>query len=228
MAGWSLKKGSITEFSVNEDRIWSLFNYVFSDSCRKRNTYKFGLIKSIIDNAFNGKDSDDGILYTYDEIFGHFAKNYWNLVAKYDLKQMRKDGRSDTSKIERIIKESISANSVLGLLEFDDIPDEEKESIVKKVTLECKRCVVGALYEDFDGIVYAFDLKGYGIILNHSVHEFILKYKMELERLNYYSWARFLEQVNSDNALIRVLEKLELATPRRNDLSVYREILSGR
>jgi len=39
MAGWDLKYGSIKEFYINDDRIWSLFNYVFSDSCRKRNTY---------------------------------------------------------------------------------------------------------------------------------------------------------------------------------------------
>ena len=55
MAGWNLKCGSITEYYPNEDGIWSLFNYVFSDSSRKRNTYKFGLIKSLLDNAFNGK-----------------------------------------------------------------------------------------------------------------------------------------------------------------------------
>lgn len=54
---------------------------------------------------------------------------------------------------------------------------------------------------------------------------FILKYKAELERLNYYSWAKFLEQINDDNALIRVIEKLELATPRRDNLSIYRELL---
>ena len=46
MAGWNLKSGSITEYDVSEDRIWSLFNYVFSKSSRKRNTYKFGLVKS--------------------------------------------------------------------------------------------------------------------------------------------------------------------------------------
>ena len=50
-------------------------------------------------------------------------------------------------------------------------------------------------------------------------------HKAELEKLNYYSWAKFLEQVNDDNSLIRVIDKLELATPRRENLSVYREIL---
>ena len=47
----------------------------------------------------------------------------------------------------------------------------------------------------------------------------------ELEKLNYYAWARFLEQINDDNVLMRVIDKLELATPKREDLSVYREIL---
>ena len=30
MAGWDLKNGSITEYNVSEDRIWSLFNYVLN------------------------------------------------------------------------------------------------------------------------------------------------------------------------------------------------------
>lgn len=41
MAGWDLKSGSITEYEVSEDRIWSLFNYVFSDSSRKRYYYSW-------------------------------------------------------------------------------------------------------------------------------------------------------------------------------------------
>ena len=38
MSGWNLKQGDITEYVVSEDRIWSLFNYVFSDASRKRNS----------------------------------------------------------------------------------------------------------------------------------------------------------------------------------------------
>lgn len=82
MAGWDLKSGSITEYNVEEDRLWSLFNFVFSDSSRKRNTYKFGLIKSLLDNVFNGQKTAEGIFYTYEELFSRFAENYWNLVIK--------------------------------------------------------------------------------------------------------------------------------------------------
>lgn len=225
MAGWDLKSGNITEYSPSEDRIWSLFNFVFSDASRKRNSYKFGLIKSLLDSLFSGIETDNGIFYTYEQLFARFAENYWNLVVKYDLRQMRRDGKSELSKVETIIKNAVAFNTTLALLEFEVISEVEKRNIIKKVTSECKKCVVGALYEDFDGVLYSFDLKEEGITLNYVVYEFMLKHKSELEKLNYYSWARFLEQVNDDNSLIRVIDKLELATPKREDLSVYREIL---
>lgn len=225
MAGWALKNGLITEYNVSEDRIWFLFNYVFSDSSRKRNTYKFGLVKSLLDNVFNRKNTEDGIKYTYEELFSRFAENYWNLVIKYDLRQMRKDGKSIYSKVETILMSAVTENPTLALLEFETIDESTKSSIIKKVTSECKKCVVGALYNDFEGIIYSFDLKDDGIKLNYCVYEFMLKYKAELERLNYYSWAHFLEQINDDNALVRIIDKLKLSMPRRENLSVYREIL---
>lgn len=198
---------------------------MFSDSSRKRNTYKFGLIKALLDNVFNGQNTGPGIKYTYEELFSRFAENYWNLVIKYDLRQMRKDGKSIYSKVESIFMATVIENPTLALLEFEAIDEKTKTRIIKKVATECKKCVIGALYEDFDGIIYSFDLKSDGIVLNHCVYEFIMKYKAELERLNYYSWARFLEQINDDNALIRVIDKLELSTPKRENLSIYREIL---
>jgi len=226
MAGWDLKKGIITQNDLTEDHIWSLFNFVFSDACRKRNTYKYGLIKSILDNVFNGIIQQNGDVYfPYRDIFAKFSENYWNLVVKYDLRQMRKDGKSVFSKIEQILKDVVADNDVLEKLEYDSIDERTKRLLVYKVTLECKRFVIGALYNDFDGVIYSFDLSGEGIYLNHSVYAFILKYKMEIEKLNYYSWARFLEQINDDDALIRVIDKLELSTPCRNDLSVYRVLL---
>jgi hypothetical protein len=225
MAGWNLKNGLITDFKPNEQKIWSLFNFVFSDSSPKRNSYKFGLIKSLLDNAFNVQECNEGCFLTYTQIFSRFAENYWNLVVKYNLRQMRADGKSSISKIEQIFQDAIKEESVLTTLEFDSLDEKTRSEIIKKVTKECKQYVVGALYSDFDGVIYSFDLKEKGIILNKVICDFMLKYKSELERLNYYSWAKFLEKVNSDNALVRLLDKLDSATPKRNDLSIYREIL---
>ncbi len=225
MAGWNLKVGSITEYTVSEDRIWSLFNFVFSDACKKRNTYKFGLIKSLLDSLFSGEMTGQGVRYSYEELFGRFAYNYWNLVVKYELRQMRKDGKSEFSKVELILKDVIKETDILTNLEFESLDVDIKNKIIIHVTAECKRFVIGALYDDFDGIIYSFNLKEDGIVLNPRVYDFMLKYKAELEKLNYYAWARFLEQINDDNVLVRVIDKLELATPKRENLSVYREIL---
>lgn len=225
MAGWDLKSGSRTKDDLDEEYIWSLFNYVFSDESRKRNTYKFGLIKAILDNIFSGESKEQGIYYTYEQLFAKFAENYWNLVVKYHLRQMRRDGKSEYSKIEKIFREAITENPVLSILEFASIEEAKRKTIIKMVAQECKKNVVGALYNDFEGTIYSFDLKENGLTLNPCIYDFILKYKYELEKLNYYSWARMLEQINKDDVLIRVIDKLELSTPRRDNLSVYREIL---
>ena len=225
MAGWDLKYGPIKEYNLSDDRIWSLFNYVFSDSSRKRNTYKFGLIKALLDSVFSGKKTSMGIFYSYEDLFARFTENYWNLIIKYDLRQMRSAGNSVLSKIETILKDAATKNGILSELEFSAVDKIERNKIIKAVTTECKKYVVGALYEDFDGNIYDFDLNGEGLTLSYCFYGFMLKYKAELERLNYYSWARFLETVNRDNLVVGMIEKLELATPRRNDLSIYRDIL---
>lgn len=225
MAGWNLKNGTITDFNPDEQKIWSLFNYVFSDSCSKRNTYKFGFIKSLLDNTFNVQEVSEGCFLTYSQIFSKFTENYWNLVVKYNLRQMRADKNNSISKIEQILQEVIKNEYVLTSLDFDALNETTRSYLIKKVISECKKYVIGALYSDFEGVIYSFDLKSNGIILNKSICDFMLKYKSELERLNYYAWAKFLENVNTDNALVRVLDKLDSATPRRRDLTLYREIL---
>ncbi len=224
MPGWNLKEGILTEEKVSEDEYWSLFNFVFSDACRKTNTYKFGLIKSICDQVYDLYDKGQGLYLSYEKLFAKFAENYWNLVNRYRLKQMSYNGKSEYSKIELIIKDAVKLYEIPENISFQSLSDEDRKKVTKTVTSECKKCVVGALYNDFEGKLYAFNLRGSGLFLSYGAYRFISKYKMEIERLNYYAWARFLEKVN-DDALVRVLEKLELATPQRKDLSMYRDIL---
>ena len=226
MPGWNLKSGILIEDNVSEDEFWSLFNYVFSDACKKTNTYKFGLIKSICDQVYDLSETRNrGYFLSYNKLFLKFTENYWNLVNKYGLKQMSYNGKSEYSKIELIIMKSVEGYSIPESVGFLSVSEEDRKKITRVVTTDCKRCVIGALYNDFEGKLYAFDLRDEGIYLSTSAYKFISKYKMEIEKLNYYAWARFLEKVNDDEALIRVLEKLDLSTPRRKDLSIYREIL---
>lgn len=225
MSGWDLKAGVLTKEKVSEDEFWSLFNFVFSDACKKTNTYKFGLIKSICDQVYDLYESDMGFFLSYVKIFSKFAENYWNLVNKYHLRQMSYNGKSEYSKLERILMEAVAAYEIPENVIFESIDEIQRNRITSTVTTECKKCVIGALYNDFEGKLYAFDLRGDGIYLSQDAYGFISKFKMEIERLNYYSWARFLERINDGNALVHVLEKLDLATPQRRDLSLYRDIL---
>ena len=225
LPGWNLKEGVLTESKVSDDEFWSLFNYVFSDACKKTNTYKFGLIKSICDQIYDVHNDGNVFFLSYEKIFSKFTENYWNLVNKYKLKQMSYNGKSEYSKIEMIIKTAAEHYEIPESVGFQSLSEQDRNKIIKSVTAECKRYVIGALYNDFEGKLYAFNLRGDGIFLGADSCRFISKYKMEIEKLNYYSWARFLEQVNDDEALIRVLEKLDLATPHRKDLSMYRDIL---
>lgn len=225
MAGWNLKRGVLSSEKIFEEKYWSLFNYVFSNSCSKRNTYKYGLIKSILDNLFNFQKFEDYYYISYYNIFSKFAENYWNLVLKHKLRQMRPDGRSFYSAVETILNNAVSDKPILSTLEFEAVYDEDKKIIIQKISAECKKYVIGALYTDFEGVLYGFDLKGDGLKFNCYAYDFLLKYKTEIESLNYYSWAKFLESVNEEHLLVGVLNKLELSTPQRSDLSIYREIL---
>ena len=226
-AGWKLQRADYLQKHLSEDEIWYRVNYFYSNNSKKRNTYKFGLVKAILDSVFTMYYLDGGYYLSYERLFEKFAHNYWNLVTKYQLKQMRKDGRSEESAIEQILMKHKNEKFSDVSVDFDSISIDDKMKIVTLVKNQCKRYALGALYEDFCGDIYSFDLKGEGIYLNPIFYEFFCKYKVEIEKINYYEWAKFLETVNSEEALIRVIDKLELATPKREDLSVYRQILEN-
>lgn len=94
MPGWNLKNRELNNVIISEDEYWSLFIFVFSDACMKRNTYKLGLIKSIMDNLFNCVIEDKDALYrlSYENIFEKFTINYWNWVEWQDGRGYQHDG----------------------------------------------------------------------------------------------------------------------------------------
>ena len=55
---------------------------------------------------------------------------------------MRKDGKSEFSKIELIFKDVIKENNIFINLEFESLGADIKNKIIKQVTVECKRFVL--------------------------------------------------------------------------------------
>ena len=124
-----------------------------------------------------------------------------------------------------IINECLDLYPFVKDAPFDLMNKEIQNNLLKTVSRKCSKNVVGALCADFEGLLYGFNSDEKVIVLNPSAYVFLIKHKSELEKLNYYSWARFLEKYNSDNQIVKVLEKLDLSTPKRSDLSIYRVIL---
>ena len=222
---WNSKSGSLNLSSISDDEYWSLFNFVFSESCHKTSTYKFALLKSILDNLLNNTPVENGQLIFYSDLFAKFAESFWNLVVKYHLHQQKPTAEGKTSKIEQIFGEAVKTNPVLENLEFASIEENTKSKLIQKVQAECKKYVLGALYDDFGGKLYSFDQNVNFITISQSAYGFLLKYKIEIEKLNYYAWAKFLEKINEENVLFHLLSKLELSLPKRTPLEIYRDIL---
>lgn len=223
--GWNLKEGTLSHNNVAVDSYWAYFNYVFSDACRKTTTYKFGLIKAILDNLFSAELTSRGMEISYERLFSKFAENYWNLIAKYNLNQLRKNGKNSVSKIERAILNVKEKQQDKGPMDFEDLSAEDQETLVINVMDDCKQFVVGAVYQDFKGDLYGFDQQENRIWIHIAAYQFMMAYKLEIEKMNYYAWAKFLDKVNEDPPAYRVIEKLESSTPQRKDLTIYREIL---
>ena len=138
---------------------------------------------------------------------------------------MRPDGKSQYSKIEQILWQAQIDFQIPEQIPFNSLNAILQETIIAQVQRECRKYVIGALYSDLEGIVYGFDKKEKYLVLHPTAYQFLMKYKMELERLNYYAWAKFLETVNDDSLLVRLLNKLELASPQRKNLDIYRQVL---
>ena len=55
----------------------------FSNQSKNSSSYKFGFLKSILDNLYN---VDSELVLTFDQLFGKFTEIYWNLILKYHIK----------------------------------------------------------------------------------------------------------------------------------------------
>lgn len=68
----------------------------------------------------NHPENGEDYCISYDLLFEEFSQNYWNLIVKYNLKQMRPDGKSIYSKVEQIFKQAVEANEIIADLEFEN------------------------------------------------------------------------------------------------------------
>ncbi|WP_406021026.1 HNH endonuclease [Succinivibrio sp.] len=217
MAGWALTEGEYSKISLSDSDLSRIFASIFSSSSKNTASYKFGFIKSLLDNLYN---VDSSLCLSFDTVFSTFAESYWNLILKYNLNQQ--SGKN--AKITTILKGLFDSFGYDEVIPFESLSNEQKLEIIKNVRVECSKYVIGALFEDSLQSFYSFSKKTKIIRFNPAAYQFMCKNKVMLEKVNYFEWSRFLEKVNSEELTQAISTKLDEST-LRSDLSMYRQIL---
>ncbi len=220
-AGSSLSSGQYRAEQISDDEMWSAFAYLFSEKSRNASSYKYGFLKSILDNLYN---TDEDLKLTFDQLFSKFAEINWNLVLKYKIRQNAPGKLGKATKLEQALWSAKDIYTIADEIPFESLTDEIKLYVCKKVKQGCKENVVGALYGDLQELFYSFDKKGEWIQFNPVMYEFVCKHKTAIEKLNYYEWAKYLEKINNDDIMDHLLTKIDESAKRKN-LAYYRDIL---
>ena len=106
-AGHLLEKEKYKVKNLSDDEMWSLFSYLFSPKSANDTSYKFGFLKSILDNLYN---VDNELYLSYDQLFSKFTEIYWNLVLSYHIRQKSPGKTNRRAKIETILYEAQAKN----------------------------------------------------------------------------------------------------------------------
>lgn len=220
-AGYNLKEGEYVKKPLSDDEMWSAFAFLFSNKSKNDTSYKYGFLKSVLDNLYN---VDENLVLTFDQLFSKFAEIYWNLVLKHHLLQKSPTKNNKMSSLERILLDAKERYQIEEGIPFESLTNSQILDISKRVKQKCKENVVGALFADLGGLFYGFSKSGEWIQINPIMYEFVCKHKLAIEKLNYFEWAKFLERVNDSPALDRLLSKID-ESAKRNNLSYYRDIL---
>ena len=183
MAGYDLVEGRYENRTLSDDEMWSVFSNLFSSRSKNSSSYKFGFLKAIMDNLYN---VDQDLMLTFDQLFGTFTEVYWNLVLKHGIRQQPAYEGSKGTYLEQALKVTATNYFIAADVPFENISDEAKIEVCKKVKSKCKINVVGALYGDTKGLFYSFSRSGEWLKINPQMYEFVCKHKLAIEKLNYY------------------------------------------
>lgn len=216
-----LQIGEMKANYLTDKDIWGCFNYIFSPRSKNSTTYKFVLIKSIIENLYNVNAQ---LELGYDQLFSSFAKIYWNLVIHHDLNQINVIGKK--SEVQNILLDVQTKYSIPNTVVFDKLSSELQLNIILKVKKRCKLNVMGAIYGDTKGTIYNFDNKKGYLKLNGSFYSFMQQFQRVLTYLTNYHLAMFLEKYNDQGDTTNLLLKVENVS-RRSSLAQFYQLLES-
>ncbi|MBB6452569.1 5-methylcytosine-specific restriction endonuclease McrA [Salirhabdus euzebyi] len=214
-----LRVGELKEQYMTDEEIWRIFTIVLSTKSVKSSTYKFVLIKSLIENLYQVSDNNE---LTYDQIAYAFAKVYWNLVVHHNLVNQNRGPKH--AKVVSIIKDFQQKHGIPSEFSFDKISDSLQLKMVAMVKTVMKENVYGALYGDTRGTFYEFDHKREYFRLHPNVLRFMRQYQRLIINLTNYHMAAMIEELNEVPSINYLLSKVE-SIARRKTLKPFEQIL---
>lgn len=220
--GYDLKEGTYSKRPLSDDEMWKTVNWLFSTHSINETSYKFLFFKALID-CFEQVDSKCRI--SFDCAFSRFTEISWNIVIKYNVRQKAITADHKECVLEQILSDYSRICLENKYVAWNEIWDEDRIKLCKKVKRACKRYVVGALYSDMNEFLYSFNKREEWIEFNPIMMQFIKTNRDIIENLNYYKWAKFYEQVNDKSAEEQLIFLLSNGFTRRNE-SIYRAMLA--
>lgn len=230
-SGWDIQENIQPFNKLSQDEIIRLINAAILGNSKHTTSYKFVFFKSILDNIFNvDLNSEPECFLSFDSISLRFTEIYWNLVFRYNLRQMPLNSNGKKSAIETELGYFCKKYSLLkeGLdFSFENLNVElqaELSDNIKKAVVT--KYVLGAFCSDTEWQFYHFSKikKWNGIYLNKNFFEVLAKYRSDFEKVNYFEWIKYLENINKEEDSYKLASKLDLSTERQN-LEPYRKIL---
>lgn len=216
-----LQVGEMRVSYLTDKEIWGHFNFIFSSKSRNSTTYKFVLIKSLLENLYNVNDK---LELNYFNLFESFARIYWNLVVHHNLNQINMIGKK--SEVQKILLQIQRENQIPNTLVFDRLSDELQLQIINRVKRACKINVMGAIYGDTGSTIYDFNNKEEFIRFNPAFYSFMQRFQRVLNYLTNYQLALFLEKFNEFGDTTNLLMKVENVS-KRSSLDQFYQILSS-
>lgn len=215
---YKLKVGELSEEYLTDEEIWRIFTIVLSSKSVKSSTYKYALIKSIIENLYQINDNFE---LNYNQLAYSFTKIYWNLIVHHNLLNQN---RGKPARVTSIIKEEQIKSAIPAEMVFDKIDESLQIRLTNNIKTTMKENVFGALFGDTRGSFYGFNHKEEILRLNPAVHSFMLNYQRIIVHLTNYHMAAMIEDLNEVPSINYLLGKVE-SIAKRSSLRPFEKVL---
>lgn len=192
-AGYDLKEGKYVQSPKTVIEIKNAFSKFFEKSSKKESTYKYAMLKAILD-CMNTAD-DKTYKITFDALFSRFSEIYWVLVFKHRIPQKRLSTNASETLAEKIIQKIASKYKIKRKTSFAELSDSIRYEMMTQMKKKCSKYVFGALYAETDQLFYSFSKESQWIMLNPLVVEYLGKHLNAVQAQNYQAWAKFYTDI---------------------------------